>query len=164
MFAHLLPALLERSIRIPALHPSTCLFPSEVAYANLTNQRGSRHLQMSNCFPQPSVSRSSRGPICLVAPEAGVVSSALACSVLCKNSRRQHTMNSELHFPVAKCYHFDSQWQMLSDTFGEESQRKVCLCTKAHHWQLIVTRYKTCSSEEQLMSGMWLFPGLLLMH
>lgn len=159
MFAHLLLALLERFIHSAALHPFTCLLPSEVAYTNLTQQSGSRPLQMSNCFPRPSVSRSSRVPMCLVAPGTRVVVSALAHCTSCKNSRWQCATGNEWNFPVVRCSHFDSQWPMLSVTFWEESQRKHT--TKAYHLQLTVTCYETFASQEQLFFFLWISPDAL---
>lgn len=161
-FAHLPLALLERSIHIAALHPPTCLLPSEVDFASLTQQSGGSSLQMSDCFQRPSVSRSSRGPICPVAPGARVVSSALAHCVSGKNSRWQRATSNGWHFPVVRCSHFDSQWQMLSDTFWEESQRKQCLCTKAHHWRLTVTCHGDVFFRRaaDVKSGMFFYPWI----
>lgn len=159
MFAHLLLALLERSIHIAALHPSTCLLPSEVPTPISHSKEAADLSKCPIVFPRPSVSRSSRGPICLVAPGARVASSALARCTSCKDSRWQCAMSDEWCFPVARCSHFDSPWQMLSDTFWEESQRKQCLCTETPHLLLTVTCYVTCSSEEQLF-----FSGFLLMY
>lgn len=96
-----------------------------------SQRRGSRSFHKSNCSPRPSVSHSSREPICLVVPGARMASTALARCTSRKNSRWQCATSNGWQFPVAKCSFFDCQWQMLSDTFREESQRKQCLRTKA---------------------------------
>lgn len=61
-------------------------------------------------------------------------------------------------FPVARCSHSDSQWQILSDIFWRESQRKRekkrSLCTKAHQAWLTVTYDVIFSSEVIFMSNL----------
>lgn len=83
----------------------------------------------------------------LIAPGARMASTALARCTSCKNSRWQCAASATWQFPVAKCSSSDCEWQMPSDTFREDSQRKR-LRTNAHRWSLTVTPRRTFSSDE----------------